>query len=246
MNYENGFAPIVRHAFAARLSLFPNGAAGILVAMRAAMYTPALDSENAIDEANEQRLLQRIKEGDKSACTECIGLHSPGVYRLALRMVSSPEEAEDIVQETFLNAFRTIDAFEGRSRLGTWLYRIAYNAALMRLRKKQPLYVSIDPPVLEEEETVTPIQLFDWCCLPEDDFQTSEARTELERAIAELPETLRAVFVLRELEGLSTEETAQVLNVSLSNVKVRLHRARLWLRERLSAYFTELAQQAQG
>jgi RNA polymerase sigma-70 factor (ECF subfamily) len=210
------------------------------------MYTPALDSENAIDEVNEQRLLQRIKEGDKSACAECIDLHSPGVYRLALRMVSSPEEAEDIVQETFLNAFRTIDAFEGRSRLGTWLYRIAYNAALMRLRKKQPLYVSIDPPALEEEETVTPIQLFDWCCLPEDDFQTSEARTELERAIAELPETLRAVFVLRELEGLSTEETAQVLNVSLSNVKVRLHRARLWLRERLSTYFTELAQQAQG
>jgi RNA polymerase sigma-70 factor (ECF subfamily) len=210
------------------------------------MYTPALDSENAIDEVNEQRLLQRIKEGDKSACAECIDLHSPGVYRLALRMVSSPEEAEDIVQETFLNAFRTIDAFEGRSRLGTWLYRIAYNAALMRLRKKQPLYVSIDPPALEEEEMVTPIQLFDWCCLPEDDFQTSEARTELERAIAELPETLRAVFVLRELEGLSTEETAQVLNVSLSNVKVRLHRARLWLRERLSTYFTELAQQAQG
>ncbi len=214
--------------------------------MTAALDAPVLDSESVVDEAYEQRLLQRIKEGDKSACAECIDLHSPGVYRLALRMVSSPEEAEDIVQETFLNAFRTIDAFEGRSRLGTWLYRIAYNTALMRLRKKQPLYVSIDPPMPEEEDGMTPVQLFDWCCLPEDDFQTNEARIELERAIAELPETLRAVFVLRELEGLSTEETAQVLNVSLSNVKVRLHRARLWLRERLSGYFTELAQQAQG
>jgi RNA polymerase sigma-70 factor (ECF subfamily) len=86
--------------------------------------------------------------------------------------------------------------------------------------------------------------LFDWCCLPEEDFQTSEARSELERAIAELPETLRAVFVLRELEGLSTDETAQVLNVSVANVKVRLHRARLWLRERLAGYFTELASRA--
>ncbi|MFO7632749.1 MAG: sigma-70 family RNA polymerase sigma factor [Caldilinea sp.] len=213
--------------------------------MRAAISASTLVSGGA-DEVGEQQLLERIKHGDKSACAECIDLHSTGVYRLALRMVSNPEEAEDIVQETFLNAFRTIDAFEGRSRLSTWLYRIAYNTAMMRLRRRQPLYVSIDPLGPEEEEGVTPVQLFDWCCLPEDDFQTSEARNELEHAIAELPETLRAVFVLREFEGLSTEETAQVLNISLSNVKVRLHRARLWLRERLSGYFTELAQQAQG
>lgn len=205
---------------------------------------PAVDSASDIE--YERNLLQRIQAGDKSACAECIDLHSAGVYRLALRMVGSPEEAEDIVQETFLNAFRTIDSFEGRSRLSTWLYRIAYNTALMRLRKKQPLYVSIDPPAADDEEEITPMQLFDWCCLPEDDFQSNEARSELERAIAELPETLRAVFVLRELEGLSTEETAQVLNVTISNVKVRLHRARLWLRERLSGYFTELAHAAQG
>lgn len=203
-------------------------------------------ADGVIDEAYERNLLQRIQAGDKFACAECVDLHSAGVYRLALRMVGSPEEAEDVVQETFLNAFRSIDTFEGRARLGTWLYRIAYNTALMRMRKKQPLYVSIDPPAVNDEEEPTPVQLFDWCCLPEDDFQSSEARSELERAITELPETLRAVFVLRELEGLSTEETAQVLNVSISNVKVRLHRARLWLRERLSGYFTELAQIAQG
>jgi RNA polymerase sigma-70 factor (ECF subfamily) len=214
--------------------------------MTVAEFSSAPAVDGAIDEDYERNLLQRIQAGDKSACAECIDLHSAGVYRLALRMVGSPEEAEDIVQETFLNAFRTIDAFEGRARLSTWLYRIAYNTALMRLRKKQPLYVSIDPPTANDEEEVTPVQLFDWCCLPEDDFQSSEARNELERAIAELPETLRAVFVLRELEGLSTEETAQVLNVSVSNVKVRLHRARLWLRERLSGYFTELAQSTQG
>ncbi|HRW50958.1 MAG TPA: sigma-70 family RNA polymerase sigma factor [Caldilinea sp.] len=206
--------------------------------------TDSTEQETGSQAAAERALIRRIRAGDKTACTECIDLHSPGVYRLALRMTGSPEEAEDITQETFLNAFKAIDSFEGRSGLGTWLYRIAHNTALMRLRKKQPLYVSIDPPVEPEleERTPTPVQLFDWCCLPEQDFATSEARSELEQAIADLPETLRAVFVLRELEGLSTEETAHVLAVSVANVKVRLHRARLWLRERLSDYFTELAQ----
>lgn len=208
----------------------------------------APDAASTAVSGDDDDLIQRLRAGDKSACAECINRHSAGVYRLALRMVNDPHEAEDIVQETFLNAFKAIDSFEGRAGLGTWLYRIAYNTALMRLRKKQPLYVSIDATSTgsEEEGLTTPLQLFDWCCLPEEDFQTSEARSELERAIAELPETLRAVFVLRELEGLSTDETAQVLNVSVANVKVRLHRARLWLRERLAGYFTELASQAPG
>lgn len=203
----------------------------------------APDAAPAAASGDESDLIQRLRAGDKYACAECIDRHSASVYRLALRMVSDPQEAEDIVQETFLSAFKAIDSFEGRAGLSTWLYRIAYNTALMRLRKKQPLYVPIDAPTTPdaEDSLTTPVQLFDWCCLPEDDFQTSEARTELERAIAELPDTLRAVFVLRELEGLSTDETAQVLNVSAANVKVRLHRARLWLRERLASYFTELA-----
>jgi RNA polymerase sigma-70 factor (ECF subfamily) len=203
----------------------------------------APDVPPAVASGDESDLIQRLRAGDKHACAECIDRHGAGVYRLALRMVSDPQEAEDVVQETFLSAFKAINSFEGRAGLGTWLYRIAYNTALMRLRKKQPLYVSIDAPTTpdEDDSLTTPVQLFDWCCLPEADFQTSEARTELERAVAELPETLRAVFVLRELEGLSTDETAQVLNVSAANVKVRLHRARLWLRERLAGYFTELA-----
>jgi len=205
----------------------------------------APQAASTLDGGDESDLIRRLRQGDKHACAECIDRHSAGVYRLALRMVSDPHEAEDIVQETFLSAFKAIASFEGRAGLGTWLYRIAYNTALMRLRKKQPLYVPIDTPTTpdEEENFTAPVQLFDWCCLPEEDFQTREARTELERAISELPETLRTVFVLRELEGLSTEETAQVLNVSVSNVKVRLHRARLWLRERLAGYFTELVQQ---
>ncbi len=192
----------------------------------------------------ETELIDRIQAGDKAACAACVELHAPAVYRLALRMLGSPEEAEDAMQETFLNAFRAIESFEGRAGLATWLYRIANNVVLMRLRKRQPLFVPIDLHGAAgdgEDAAVTPVQLFDWCCLPEEDFATTEAQGELERAIGELPLPLRQVFVLRELEGLSTEETAQTLELTPANVKVRLHRARLWLRERLADYFTELA-----
>lgn len=193
------------------------------------------------DHETDRRLLERLRAGDKSACAECVEQHSAAVYRLALRLTGDETEAEDVVQETFLNAFRAIESFEGRSSLSTWLYRIAANAALMRARRAQPLMVSVDDPVQLDEDQSLPSALFDWCCLPERDFETAETRAELERAIRELPHTLRAVFVLRGLEGLSTEETAAALDVSAEVVKTRLRRARLWMRERLSPYFTERA-----
>ncbi len=195
-----------------------------------------------MSEDSDRGLVERIRRGDKSACAECIERHSAGVYRVALRLTGNEAEAEDVVQETFLSAFKAIDKFEGRSGLATWLYRIAHNAALMRLRRARPDQVSVDDEEVFGEGLPVPTQLHDWCCLPERDFESSEARVELERAIKDLPEKLRAVFVMRELEGLSTEETAEALDVSIDVVKVRLHRARLQLRERLAAYFTELAQ----
>lgn len=190
----------------------------------------------------EQDLVQRLRAGDKTACAECIELHAPDVYRLALRLTGHEADAEDVTQETFLNAFRAIDSFEWRAGLKTWLHRIAYNAAMQRLRRRPPPSVSVDAANGEEDEAPLPRELFDWCCLPEADFESAEARAELERAVRELPENLRLVFVLRELEELSTEETAAALGLTPQNVKVRLHRARLRLRERLASYFTELAQ----
>ncbi len=185
--------------------------------------------------------LARLRTGDRAAWAECIEQHSPAVYRLVLRLTRNPAEAEDVVQETFLNAFRAIGTFEGRSELSTWLYRIAYNAALGRLRRKRFTTVAVESVSAVDDGLPVPRQLFDWCCLPEPDFHTAEARVQMEAAIAALPEKLRVVFVLRELEGLSTQETADALGLSLEVVKTRLHRARLWLRERLAGYFTELA-----
>lgn len=194
------------------------------------------------DSDAEARMIRSLQAGDKAACAQCVELHSPGVFRLALRLLGDETEAEDVMQETFLSAFKAIGRFEWRAGLQTWLYRIAYNAAMMRLRGRSPLAVAVELPA-EDGSAPVPQQLFDWCCLPEQDFETAEARRELERAIQALPEKLRAVFTLRELEGLSTEAAAEALGISPENVKTRLHRARLWLRERLAGYFTERAQQ---
>jgi RNA polymerase sigma-70 factor (ECF subfamily) len=163
--------------------------------------------------------------------------YSGTVYNLALRLTDDSQEAEDVLQETFLSAFRAIDRFEGRSQLGTWLYRIAYNAALMRVRKRGAPTASLDEPLLNEDGDTAPRQLADTGALPDEVLLTAELRAELSRALGALPPTLRSVFVLRDIEGLSTAATAEVLGLSVTNTKVRLHRARLALRERLGAYF---------
>ena len=186
------------------------------------------------DPVADQQLVERIQAGDTSACGQCIDQYGASIYRLALRLMKNEADAEDVVQETFLNAFKAIDSFEARAQLSTWLYRIAYNTAMMRLRKNEPSLV-----LLTEDELApaAPKQLYDWCCLPEPEFRRDEVRQQLEQAINDLPVTLRTVFVLREMEGLSTLETADALELTEATVKKRLQRARLWLRERLSEFF---------
>lgn len=183
--------------------------------------------------------IEALQAGDREAYAAMVEQYSDQLYRLALRMLGNPQEAEDVVQETYLNAFRAIHRFEGRSSLGTWLYRIAANQALMRLRKNQPDLVSVDEPLPGKEGSLIPRQLKDWCCLPEKDFMTHETQEQLELAINMLSPALKAAFVLRDLHGLSTREAADVLDISESAVKTRLLRARLELREIMSEYFGE-------
>lgn len=184
-------------------------------------------------------LVERLKAGDQAAYAQLVEENASRIYRLALRMMGNEADAEDVLQETFMSAFKAIDNFEERSSLSTWLYRIASNAALMRLRRKEPVQVSVDEPVERDDGDLVPRQFFDFCCLPEEDLMRVEAREEMQRAIEELPTTLKSVFILRDIEGLSTEETAQALDLSISAVKSRLMRARLKLRERLSVYFSQ-------
>jgi RNA polymerase sigma-70 factor (ECF subfamily) len=187
--------------------------------------------------SSDSALLDRIRAGEKSACAECITAHSDEVYRLALRLMKNEADAEEVTQETFLSAFRGIGNFDGRSDLRTWLYRIAYNAAMMRLRRPAPETVSVDEAADPQDGGIVPQALLEWRNLPEEELEKAEVREELERAVRDLPEKLRAVFVLRELENVSTEDAAAALGISVDVVKTRLHRARLRLRESLAGYF---------
>jgi RNA polymerase sigma-70 factor (ECF subfamily) len=183
--------------------------------------------------------LEKLRAGDPAAFVQLVEANQRNVYNLALRMLNNPQEAEDVLQETFLSAYKALPGFEGRSSLSTWLYRIASNASLMRLRKKQPETTSIDEPLELEEGDSLPRQFVDWSSVPEDELLSEESRRVMDEAVAELPEGLRIVFILRDIEGLSTQEAGEVLELSESAVKTRLHRARLALREKLSAYFAE-------
>ena len=194
--------------------------------------------------ADEAKLVEGLRVGDPAAYRRFVDSNSANVYNLALKLLGDEAEAEDVLQETFLSAFRAIDRFEGRSKLSTWLYRIAYNASLMHLRKRDRMTTfSLDRPFGDEEpagDSVTR-HLVDWSAVPDDQLLTAEARQEMDRAIAELPESLRSTFVLRDIQGLSGAETADVLGITVQAVKNRLHRARLRLRGQLSSYFAERA-----
>ena len=190
---------------------------------------------------NEQdpSFLSALRSGDREACAKLVDLHSNQIYRLALKMLNDPADAEDVLQETFIKAFRSITSFEGRSSLSTWLYRIAVNEALMLIRKQKPQVQLTDEKDDENENSETPVQIVDWCCLPERELMSTESKHHLNQAISELPETLRIVFILRDIEGLSIRETAETIGITGTNVKTRLLRARLRLRESLSQYYGE-------
>ena len=181
--------------------------------------------------------LAALRAGDKVEFARLVEAYSAVIYRLALKMLENSQDAEDILQETFIKAYRALPGFDGRSSLSTWLYRIATNEALMLLRRRKQVEVSIDEPVDNAEQDGEPLQIVDWCCMPEEELMSSEARKYLDEAIYTLPQSLRVVFLLRDIEGLSTRETSEVLGLSEVAVKTRLSRARLRLRELLSGYF---------
>lgn len=182
--------------------------------------------------------LEALQNGDQAEFARVVEAYSGYVYRLALKMLKNPQDAEDILQETFIKAYRALPKFNGRSKISTWLYRIATNEALMFLRKQRPDPVSVEVPQPKDDNgSAKPLQIIDWCCLPENELMTDEAREQLDHGITQLPETLKLTFILRDIEGLSTRETAQVLDISETAVKTRLHRARMNLRENLTTYY---------
>jgi RNA polymerase sigma-70 factor (ECF subfamily) len=187
--------------------------------------------------------LSDLRAGDRAEFARLVDAHSEKIYRLALKMLGNQQDAEDVLQETFIKAYRALPEFEGRSKISTWLYRIATNQALMLIRGRDQPPASIDAEKIDDQgETYAPLNLTDWCCLPEDEYLTAEAVAYLDRAVEQLPEAMKVTFLLRDIEGLSTAETARVLEISESAVKTRLSRARLRLRELLSGYYGQKAE----
>src|SRR5881394_2465668 len=185
----------------------------------------------------ELALVQAAKKGDVGAFEELVKRYDRNVFRIAQHITQNREDAEDVVQDAFLKAYSNLEQFQGQSKFYTWLVRIAVNEALMKLRRRRPeRTVSLDEEVKTEEDSL-PREVADWSPNPEQQYNQEELREILSKTIQGLPPGFRTVFVLRDVEGLSTEETADALDLSIPAVKSRLLRARLQLRERLSRYF---------
>ena len=181
---------------------------------------------------DDMELLNGLRGGDSLACTCFMKWYAPAMTRLALRMVGDPDEAEGVVQDSFIAACAKMDSFRSESSLRTWLHRIVVNTALMRLRKRRPDRLTSGS---DGEYSHVPALLMNSEDEPLENVLVGELQDSLNRAIMELPESLRTTLVLREYEGLSTRDTAEALGVSESAVKVRLHRARAALRDKVSA-----------
>jgi len=187
---------------------------------------------------DESTLVAEAKAGSYAAFDELVNRYEKKIYRLGLNITGSPEDAEDVLQETFLKAFEHLADFRQDSRFYTWLVRIAANEALMRLRKRRPNQFSLDEPI-ESEDDVIPQEIEDWGPSPEQRYAQTEMREILDGVIDQLQPDFRVTFLLRDVEGLSTEETAEALGVSEAAVKSRLLRARLKLRQKLDRVFRQ-------
>lgn len=189
---------------------------------------------------NEIALVERAVEGDYGAFDAIVGIYEDRIYNLAIKMLSNEEDAREVVQDTFLNAYKNLDKFRGEASLYTWLNRIAVNNCFQKLRgrNKKKGEISLDEvhPFPSGKPPGASIQSWDFT--PEKLTIKSELASLMKEALAELPENYRVVFVLKDIDGLSNEAIAESLELSVPAVKSRLNRARLFLRKRLAPYFS--------
>jgi RNA polymerase sigma-70 factor (ECF subfamily) len=183
-------------------------------------------------------LVDRVKQGSAEAFEELVRRYEHKVYSITYRMMGNPEDARDAQQEAFLRAYRFLPKFEAKSSFYTWLYRIATNVSLTKLRRrKEPRTVSLDEPLGEDGSGS--LEIPDDVHTPETEFKRRRLRDAIQKAVDELPPDYKPVVVLRDMEGLPNEEVSESLGISVPAVKSRLHRGRMMLRERLAKYMAE-------
>jgi RNA polymerase sigma-70 factor (ECF subfamily) len=193
------------------------------------------------DSTTERALIERLQAGDRYAVEDLAAAYGSKVYQLAFRYMKNREDAEEVMQDVLMKVFHKIDAFRGDSALSSWIYRITFNTAMSRLRNgkfSRPSEVSEHDVAGAEQEDGTrrPREIADWSSLADEAFMRRQLRERLEAAMQDLPEIYRTPIVLRDLQGLSTEEASSLLNVKSQTLKSRLHRGRLILRSRLGDF----------
>jgi len=189
---------------------------------------------------NENILIEKSKKGDFEAFEELVDRYEKQVYNTGYNMLRNAQDAEEVLQETFLKVFDKLYQFEGKSSFSTWLYRIATNEALMLLRKRKPVtLVSLEEPLGDDYRQQIRRDLVDWSTSPQDLYLKKEFQEKIDYILLTLPENYRAVFVLRDIQGLSAKEVSEILGITIATVKARLHRARIYAREILNKYIKE-------
>jgi RNA polymerase sigma-70 factor (ECF subfamily) len=212
------------------------------------MNEQAEERVEASDEPSDRDLVERSREGDAAAFTQLVTRHQRQIYRLALRMMGNEADAEEVLQEAFLNAFGKLGEFRGDAAFNSWIYRIAANCALMRLRRRRraPDTISTDAepspdalmgPEFGPDGAYVEPPKSDWSMRADEALHNQQLGRAIEEAVANLSDEYRVVFLLKDVDGLSNEEIADSLGLSIPAVKSRLHRARLALREQLGGFF---------
>jgi RNA polymerase sigma-70 factor (ECF subfamily) len=184
-------------------------------------------------------LIQAINSGEVDKFQDLVKRYEAKLYNFSLRMCRDPSDAEDMIQDTFLNVFRYLKNFRHETKFKNWLYKVAASTCFKKRRKSKfapDKELSLEE-FLPKDETEKPDHVPQWALMPLDKLLNEELAGVINKAIITLPKKYRMIILLRDIEGFSTTETAQILNLSPSNVKVRLHRSRLYLRDKLKGYF---------
>jgi len=193
---------------------------------------------------NDQDLLQRLQAGDERAIAELADKYSTKIYQLAFRYLRNKEDAEEVTQDVLMKVYRKVDAFRGDAALSSWIYRITFNAAMSRLRTARYQRSQEEARQLDNEgqnSTPAPAEVADWSNMADEQVLRSQLRRRVLSAILALPAIYRAPVVLRDLQGMSTEEASAMLKVKDQTLKSRLHRGRLILRKQLADFAGGLA-----
>jgi len=191
-----------------------------------------------VSKKSDMELVDGVRKGDQDSFEELLGRYNNKVFSLATRLTRNPEDAEEVLQDVFVTVHRKLDSFAGKSSFSSWLYRITVNAAFMKLRKRRQIQSVSLEDILQQPQMTSALRAPDTTFVDAQSMR-NEMLSALEVAISRLPDEYRPVFILRDVDGLTSKEVGKILDLTIPAVKSRLHRSRLMLRRRLARFFDD-------